>query len=849
MSKTQLFALSIAVSLGVWMLFTWPLPRYVGQGIPMSHSGGQEGPVRYMEPGDHLQLLYHFWLFSDMLTGETPWMYNPYEFNTGDEEARYAPDPYYAPFSWIYAALAPFSSRAFAYNMAGFVSIWLTYLLTCLLVRRYVRSEFIAASLSVLAIILPYRWFSLLGGSPTGFAMAMTPLLLWGLDRAVRDRSIAGGIWAGIAIMFSFTSDLHVFFFNVLLTPAWCVVTFIARQGMDWRSVAAYRRIALPLLPVAVTVLAALLYSRSVESGLAETNMAEGRAIREVMTFSPQRDGFLSRQEHHVSGQIYLGYPLVLLLLAGACFGGVRLLRQRPRPWWDAALYAALMLGVALIALLALGPHGPRGAKVFMRAREWIPQYDMIRQTGKIFAILPPILALLSAMAVAEIVRAAPRRPVLIAVALVPLLLIGGDYAVRIHPPVCLLTNHEAAYAAVAEDAAQRDIRPHAFVVTLWPGDAHFASLYQYYCSLYRIRMINGYTPAVSRDYFDNVFMRFQTINQGWMTDEQADELLERGIHYMIVHEDLFPEKVSPFPITYTLKSLYNHPRLRFMTQADSVWAFRILETPEPKEEWMPEWDVFFPTRQHEFEHMRIDNLVRINDEEASNGAFVRLSEPGAYVAVPHTGTPPAPDLHWYVRVRGHGTLLQQILINEEIADEELIVLQQADWHWHRADIPTDAYGHVSIRCTLIDGALDFDMALLGSGLWPTRLEPGESVTFPAALFFHAGHIAADRSTVSFRPLRDRNGVMFYGPKLPFEPGVYRADLDMTSDAPADYNIGMVHVGIERYPSEDVAVPILGERRTHATWTQPVNLPFNVVLVYHSTAALDVHAITFTRLE
>jgi hypothetical protein len=236
-------------------------------------------------------------------------------------------------------------------------------------------------------------------------------LLLWGLDRAVRDNSIAGGVWAAVAIVFSFTSDLHVFFFNVLLTPAWCVVAIIARQGLDWRSFAASRRIALALLPVASAILAVVLYSRTVASDLAETNMAEGRAIEEVMTFSPQRDGFLSRQEHHVSGQINVGYPLLLLLLVGACFGGVRLLREPPRPWWDAALYVALLAGFALIALLALGPHGPRGANVFMLAREWVPQYDMIRQTGKIFAILPPMLALLSALAVAEIARTIPRRP------------------------------------------------------------------------------------------------------------------------------------------------------------------------------------------------------------------------------------------------------------------------------------------------------------------------------------------------------------------------------------------------------------------------------------------------------
>ena len=63
-------------------MFTWPLPRHVLTAIPFAARA--DGPSHtQMAAGDHLQLLYNFWLFADTLAGHTPWGYNLYEFNAG----------------------------------------------------------------------------------------------------------------------------------------------------------------------------------------------------------------------------------------------------------------------------------------------------------------------------------------------------------------------------------------------------------------------------------------------------------------------------------------------------------------------------------------------------------------------------------------------------------------------------------------------------------------------------------------------------------------------------------------------------------------------------------------------
>ncbi len=848
-SNTRRIALSFLITLAIWIIFTWPLPRYVMEGIPASHGRVEAQDARHMIPGDHLQLLYYFWIFGDMVRGETPWFYNLYEFNAGDDEARYEPSAYYFPFSLFYSAAEPVGGRALAFNIAGFIGLWISYLFTWLLVRRYVNNEWIAGSMALLGIILPYRWFAFLGGSPTGYGMAWVPVLLWGLDHAVRNNRVWGGMAAGIAVVLSYSSDVHVFFFNVLIIPAWCVIAFTARNTFDWRSSASYRAIIIPLIPVAILSAAVILHGKTGFVDLADTHMAEGRDIVEVKAFSPQPLGIFSWEELPVSSQAYLGYVITALLFAGAVATAMRLIKHRRLIALRSFITLAILLGtLMLITVLSLGPHGPFGGLFFDLARTLISPYTMIRQTGKIFSLMPCLLAVAGAISLSALIpgKVSPRTTVLIAV--IPALLMTAEYGCRTSPTISLLKTEQPAYETIALDAEKTGIDPHVLVVALWPGDTHYASIYQHFVSLHRIRMINGYTPAIRTQYLRDVFIPFKSINHGWMSDEQADNLLERGIRYVVVHEDIFPEKVSPFPIAQTLKRFHDHPRMKFLRQSGTVWSFKILEDPQTRPEWMPEWDLFFPARHYEFEHLILGEVRIENDEDASNGRYVNLTAAGEHVKLPETATPPAPDLHWKVRLRGSGTIDAEVLVNGEPIGNEIIDIQETSWSWINIDIPLADHGEVSLTCTLKEGELDFDMALLGSGQWP-ELRPGESISIPAPLFCHAGHITENRDSVLFRPLHDRSGFVFYGPKLPFEQGRYKLELDINTNAPQGYELGVVHVGIENYPVQDKVVPVIAGQPALLEWTQHVNLPFNVVLVYHSTADMEVRSMTFTRIE
>lgn len=841
---------SFLVSLAAWSVATWPLPRYVAEGIPIGHRGGTGSPPRYTHPGDHLQLEYHFWIFGDMLRGRTPWFYNLYEFNTGDDEERHTRSEYYFPFSLFHALGSAAGGRAFGYNVSGFLSIWFTALFTWLLVRRYVASPAISGAATLMALLLPYRWHALLGGSPTGFAMAWPPLLFWGLDRAVRDLSVRGGLWAGAAVALAYTSDLHTFFFSVLAAPAWCLAAWAAGGAFAWRKASSWRKLLTALLPVAVAAAGLVIYGKTAADLLSGTHMEGGRALREVMTFSPRRFGFLAWDEHPVSSQVYVGYGMLGLIVLGGCAMGVRLLAGRPRRVRQTVFAGLLLCGGLLIAVLSLGPHGPRGAFLFLAARRWIPKYEMIRQAGKVFCLLPPVLATLSALALAALVPRRVSRHALLAMVCAPVLLVGFEYVRRTDPPICLLADDQPAYRAVAQDAARRaNDRPHAVVVTLWPGDSHYASAYQYYCSLYRIRMLNGYSPAVGTDYFERIFLRFQSINQGWLTDEQADELLERGIDYLLVHEDLFPEKVSPFPIGHTLASFLAHPRLNLLQQAGAVWAFRILAQPsEPafREEAV---ETRFAARHWVLDRQPFERAAVREAQGDGRERFLALSEPGASVLAGKTDAPPAEGLRWMVRARGQGRISTECLAGDSAIGGGTIELDAPQWTWISVPHTLAGAANAALRLRLESGQADVCSALLTAGR-ETSLAVGERIVFPAAWFFHAGHSTADLRAVRFRKAFDPTGIVLYGPKLPFDAGVYEMELHHSGDAPEGVELGTIELEqLFAGPLDNGGYRVVAGAPSVQRFALENNLPFNAIFVFSGRADVRVDAVSLRRLE
>jgi len=335
-----------------------------------------------------------------------------------------------------------------------------------------------------------------------------------------------------------------------------------------------------------------------------------------------------------------------------------------------------LLAGLAGVMALALGTNGPFHAILLRICRKTIPHYADIRQPAKIFCLMPSLLAVAAGISLSAIFVHLKTRRIKIFAALLFCAAITAEYVLRVHPTVSLLDSRQGAYEAVANDAALSGKAPHALVVPLWPGDSADSSIYQHYASLYRVRMVNGYNPFVSKSYFEKVFRPYESVNQGWLTDKQIDDLLRRKIEYVILHEDLFPEKVSPFPVGWTLRQFLAHKRLQFIKQDGPVWAFKMLAEPKkgtkflssPPVEDRPEagvgsgrtfaagsdnWETFACAWSWPAENMAAGKTLVVRDFLKTRGSYAVLDKPGSWLAVPAARpVAPAPQLRWMIRAR-----------------------------------------------------------------------------------------------------------------------------------------------------------------------------------------------------
>jgi hypothetical protein len=853
MKNVRTALLAFAAATLVWLVFSWPLPLHMSEaastGVAKRQANGLE--IHAMIPGDHLQFIYYLWLAGDYLTGQTPFFYNLYEFNLGDDLERYRPGSYYFPWCVAFLGLESFGNRAVAWNLLVVLALGLLAWFTLLLTRRYTERPAEAWVGALLVLVFPYQWIQLLGGSPAGYGMVMIPLLFLGLDLAIRDERPLGGVLAGTALLVATFTDTHAFYFGALAAPAWAVVAWSQRRPWPgWTNLRCYLRMARALSPSLLLVGAAIWLTTSGTKNIAQSKAAGGRTVNEVSLFTPKAEGLFAWQHIDISYHVYVGFVITALLLAGWLVALIRARPTRPdepgRPAW---MMTFLVGGSVMVALLALGPFSPWEGRVFTAVRKFVPHYDMIRQTAKIYVILPSLLAVGAVVALRQLRLAWPARG---ARALAPVIasLLAVEYYLQSMPILNRVETRQGAYAAVADHAAARQQAPRALILPLWPGDSHFTSIYQHYASLYRIRMMNGYRPFVPTPYLEQVWQPFKSVNLGEFTDAQRTNLLGRGVHYLVLHEDLFPEKVSPFPIATTLKRLHQNPYLEFLAQDGPVWSFRILSEPRSTPStWGSSWNYIFPATHLELERAPLAGAPVVDDPTAGGRRFLRMTDSTSVVASVQVETLDQPGLRWILRLRGQGQFTwDHTVASNRIGSVRTLVNDEA-WHWQTFPIPAiTGLTQVGFALHSVEGRVEVDTAKLVAGPWPS-LAIGESITLPAPGFFHAGNIDPTRDTVEFRAGRDREALMLYGPKLPVMPGRYRIESRFSTPAETQREVAVWIAACPEGAPEIGRIPLLaGETQAGAEMTIPNNQPLLLALLYYARDDLSIGPVTLTRL-
>jgi hypothetical protein len=841
--------LLVLASILLFVLVSWPLPRFLTSGIPASAHNIEQPAWRYSIHGDHLQYLYRFDLMRDMLTGRIAWFHNPYEFNTGNDADRYRPSAYFLPLSGIYALLKPVVGQAMAWNLLLCLSIVLSALFTWGWLRRFTQDTSALAIGVALSLLVPFRWSTLFGGSPSGHVLMWLPLLAWGIDVAVREASWLSGGWVGATLLMCFWGDLQVFYFAVLATPVFALISLIGHEQMQcpWRRW--YRVLPLGLLS-SILMGGYYVWKRHALSGAA---MGGGRDWHEVSIYSPSLRG-LWEPLSGINGTFFLGI-FILLAMTLVVIHLIASQLLSPQKWSLRHLCFALVLcAFAGTILLALGTNGPREGWFMRVARAIIPGYGKIRQPTKIFALMPMWLAWLMAIGWTGVIGE-HRRWRLARHLVIVALLVGATTEIcrNIDVTVCRLENEQPAYAAVAEDAKERSIDPgRALVIPIWPGDAADTSLPVHWAQHYGLRLLNGYSAATPQDYVDNQFRRFQSANQGLLTNAQIHDLLAMGIHYVIVHENMFPEKVSPFPIQATLSRLQANPQLTSLHQSGAVHTFRLHPSPQdkPAPPPLPSCLTPFPSRRWFCYRETSTNGIIVDASDAVLGKALQLDAASAgHLELDPTRVATRDGLQWWIRTRGKGRLRVATRWGGILLPPTLKEVVFPDWSWIQVPVASNSdYAQAMLEIDAIEGQVDLDTVLLAGTNWPTAWPRDTSLTIPATCFFHAGYRDADGQSVVLRTTHEPADTIFYGPGLPLPAGRYRIEPIISTDiADTGKEVGKFRA---RTRGDDPSkwTPIVAGQPTSMDWDCPNNRPFVFELKYNRRATIQIHHITITCL-
>ncbi|MBQ8570766.1 MAG: hypothetical protein IJ444_04570 [Kiritimatiellae bacterium] len=848
---TTILLLSIATAL--YFYFMAPIGKCFTKGIPYtSYVYGTEQidgeyKIKAIElvQGDHLQLQYHFDLFSKMLKGDIPAFHNLYEFNTGSDADRKIIDPYYIPFSFIYAIGQTFSTDAFAWNFSQLISAICSLIFLYCLVRRFAASETLqitCIAIAIIAMSVPYRWVNLAAGSPTGFGMGLVPGVFLGIDLAVRGKRLWGGILAGALIFLLYCTDLHCFVFSVLATPGFCIVSWLYKAE-NWKALIPSKKdcvyLTKNLIAIPIAGLCAMFFALRLRASYTTTDVAGGRTLAELKINSPVIDSLVDYAfPCHGAMHFNIGWILTALIAFSCIVSCIvfisYLIKLRTRPIAPnnersdipnklIPIVTALLLcfAICLAIVLALGTNGPIEGLPLRAIRKLLPPYQMIRQPVKIFCLLPTLLAPLLILvwncfnAKCTKLQYA-KGMILFAIVLLSLIFAREGMWCGIS---LLPEKRQEAYKAAVEEANTLNKTPRALILPIWPGDSSWSSIYEYHTMRNDLRMLNGYSPVKSFDYVDDIFGRYETITHGIITEDNFSTLKNKhSVSSIIIHENAFPDKVSPLPVGYTLKQFIKNPQLKFLKHERDAWSFSLF--PENNASGYIITDkipqTLCPARLWYF-------------DKRSNGAGLTPATFNEKGNIPYILRRPAADA---TNKETWLTLDEELALSGNVLDCSYLTNA-----YHRAgmwiastpepqklsfvsggiEVPAiqlkDRYGNAlplaaaPIGSTETNGFVSVEIKgtspIHTTAYMPVLdlIDPRESPrTIAASDLFHAGYTATtinnESKTISFdavvlEPQHAPAGKVIYGPNLPIIGGTWNVEIIFSKDSPKIGNISV----------------------------------------------------------
>ena len=307
-----------------------------------------------------------------------------------------------------------------------------------------------------------------------------------------------------------------------------------------------------------------------------ESIVGQGRTWQEVILYSPELHQIFNRANTAAESFIYPGLvsAALWLFLLGTFF-------FRPFSWDRRNQFRFWFFTFVLVTsyAIAFGPYFDPILPVYRLLYNYVPFFKYPRDPARIIFLSFLCWGIIAAFGLERLGQTRPGRPPKkwirpVAALGLSAFVIFWDY--RPHPRIglSLLDEKNPVYRTIGGMPKNKAL---LLGLPLFPGDSHQSSLYEYYITLSRAGMVNGYSPVVARRYVEKVFWPLLDLNVGEITPQQYDLLQKLRVTHLVHHQELYFYKVSPFSGYLAFKNLKSSPYLKLVMTHQGQSLFEVL--------------------------------------------------------------------------------------------------------------------------------------------------------------------------------------------------------------------------------------------------------------------------------
>jgi hypothetical protein len=554
------------------ILFSNPLIFNFNSTIPYAYAPAPIYSDAHLVPGDHLLLYYTYWLFKDyFITPGQELLREPYTFSINGWPRPYEPKELASSLLFL---LFSIFGNAFAYNSMMIISFLLSGLFTYLLAKKYTNHTGAAIVSGIIFAVSPFRLTQLFGGHPIGIILFWLPCIIYLYELLWEKQKWMHGWIAGTAIFCMSIEEHHMGYYTALFTAAFWVYKFVFCNSKKKLN---FIRSILLFLPVACGWVASLGYMIYIKTTVISTSIAHaGRTFEEIRLFSPSIHHVFRRINPDGEKCIYIGVIALIFIFLGIAKRIFVHFKHRNLPQNFPFTFYLLTFFITL--LLSLGPNLTI-FPLYKICYKIIPFFSMPRATARIFMFTLLSASLLAGYGIKALTDLFRKKTLQHLIICISILLICTDFYTFPKIGLCRLDKGNRTYEYIKNSFPKNPL----LEIPLWPGEASWTGIYQYFTTIYRTPIINGYSPFVTKQYIDEIFWPLVSINMGMINTEQYELLKKLDIKYINLHEEAYPQKVNPFPFKIALDNLNKSPYIRFVLKDGPMYLFEVLEKPSNK--------------------------------------------------------------------------------------------------------------------------------------------------------------------------------------------------------------------------------------------------------------------------